>query len=136
MASLSPDWIASKLHELEYARYSRFEIDGSKSTIVASRQVCDCQPAVAMQMLVGVLSNFHGVSNQRDTIVVCGQTAERNIATGLSTSSNTAKNIETIMFRSDGAIYTLTYTFRSATPLPSGEAALTSLCPPPSKPAP
>src|SRR5579872_902429 len=125
---LGPAWVAAPLGKLQYAHYVRHEQDGANSEIFASRQVCDCQPDRAMQMLQAAIGAIPGASSHRETLTACGQPAYRMLATGIATPANAARNFEVVMFRFDNALYVLQYTFRYPTPMVDAENALLSLC--------
>ncbi|MGZ3498870.1 MAG: hypothetical protein ACXWNJ_07565 [Vulcanimicrobiaceae bacterium] len=130
--ALGPEWKAvpfSKDRPSDYASYTRHEQDGTDSTISASRQVCECQPAEAVQTLQSIFKSMPGVSIHSDKITACGQSVDRLIATGLANDTNTKRNLEVLMFRRGPALYTLTYSFRYASPMANAETALTALCP-------
>jgi len=128
--ALSPAWVLlPPTGRYDYAHYARREPDGTNSDISASRQVCDCQPAVALSMAQVALGQLQGVSIRRGAMTICGQSAQRLIATGLVSPGKPARNIEAILFRREPALYTLTYTFHSAAPMPDAENALAALCP-------
>jgi hypothetical protein len=128
---LSLEWTKVALQDKsEYARYVRREPDGTQSDFIASRQVCDCDPANAVLMIGNVFAQVPGAIATRSTIAACGQQAQRIVVTGhANPSSPKANNIEVIAFRKEPAIYTLTYAFKGAAPLAEDEAALLTLCP-------
>lgn len=127
--TLSPAWKPIALDKDEYAHYTRRETDSTDSDIIASRQVCDCQPPVMLSMLTAAFKSRPGVSVTVDTISMCGATPRRLIATGLAGLSDTAHNVEVVVFRREPALYMFEYTFRSAAPMPDAEQALAALCP-------
>ena len=128
--TLSPAWVKRPLDgKYDYARFARREQDGTESEISAARQVCDCQPPVALSMVQLALSSVPGVAITRGPITICGQAAQRLIATGLAAPGKPSKNIEAILFRREPALYTFTYTFLSAAPAADAESALSALCP-------
>jgi hypothetical protein len=58
----------------EYGHYMRHEADGSESALIASRQVCDCQPdhlADLMQHAFATLSKGTAVVRRSDA-TACG----------------------------------------------------------------
>jgi hypothetical protein len=128
--TLLPGWASAPIdNSLEYAHYIRHEPDGTDSDISATRQVCDCQPDHAMQMLWDAFKSIRGASIQQSSIVECGEQADRLIVTGTADKSNEFRNIEVVMFRVEPALFTLTYSFRYAAPMADAEEALTSICP-------
>ena len=111
-----------------YASFKRREGDGTDSIVSGSRQVCDCQPSHAMQMLQSILRTLPGVTLKRDRLTVCGAPAERLIATGLAAPANERKNMEVILFRREPALYSLNYNFRYGAPMADAETFMRTLC--------
>lgn len=130
-ALLPPPWQAvPDLKSTEYARYSRLEQDGSNSVLIGTRQVCECQPATAVQMLATQLHNVPGVSEEHDTKAICGQDAQHLVATGIARPDDANRhNLEVFFFRRGTAMYGLEYFFDAPTPMTDAEAALAALCP-------
>lgn len=129
--SLSAEWTKAPLTEkYQYARYVRKEADGTQSAILASRQVCDCDPVNAAGMIQTAFRQLPGTVVTADSEKVCGQQAQRIVLTGhADPASPDANNLEIIEFRLEPALYSLTYTFKGPAPLPNAEAALLTLCP-------
>jgi hypothetical protein len=125
---LAPEWIVAPLKASDYAHFVRHEQDGTDSDISASQQFCDCQPDDAMKMLESILGPVRGVSTQTSSITACGQPADRMLVTGLAAPKNSQRNLEVVMFRSGGALYSLTYSFRYGAPMTDAESALLTLC--------
>src|SRR5690348_2152940 len=87
--TLSPDWASAPIgNSMEYAHYIRHEPDGTDSDISATRQVCECQPDHAMQMLWDAFKSIPRASIQQSSIVACGEQADRLIVTGTADRSN------------------------------------------------
>ena len=128
---LPPEWtIAPAQDAEEYVRYNRHEQDGTDSAIFARRRVCNCQPAEAVQLVQDAFQKLAGTTTKHDSIVACGHDAERVLVTGVANQQDERRrNIEVVWFRVGAALYTLTYTFRYASPMPDAEDALITLCP-------
>jgi hypothetical protein len=125
-------WTAAALLPLQYMRYVRREPDGTDSTLMATRRVCDCQPDTVITGVQDELSAIsrHTALERRSTMTVCGRPAERLIVTGLAGRQNMPANSEVIAFRDLDALVILSYTFRYADPLADAERTLETLCPP------
>jgi hypothetical protein len=123
---------AAPVSAFEYRRFVRHETDGSDSIISATRRVCDCQ----VQPMQNALAQTFSVASHGTAVVtftdmtLCGQPAEKLVVSGLATPANAVRNAEIVAFRDRGAFFSLSYTFRSASPAPEAESALASLCPP------
>ncbi|MBC5806930.1 MAG: hypothetical protein GIW96_12045 [Candidatus Eremiobacteraeota bacterium] len=129
VAPLGSGWVPVPLEGVgEYARYIRHENDGTDSLLSAGRQVCDCQPDDAMHTLQSIFGRMKSVSVRRDVVEACGHTADRMLVTGLAATASSRRNTEVLMFRGDGALYSLTYTFRYPAPMSDAESALLTLC--------
>jgi hypothetical protein len=127
--ALDAAWKKVPLQKDEYAHYARSEQDGTQSDIIATRQVCDCQPAHLMDMLTSALGPVKGATTAVDSISICGGTQPRFIATGLASPGSGARNMEVIAFRKEPALYMLEFTFNGAKPPAGAETALAALCP-------
>ena len=129
--TLGPAWTpAAHTEKDQYARYVRKEADGTQSAIQASRQVCDCDPGHAVEMIQTVFKQVPDAAVVAGVAMVCGVQARRIIVTGHAGPSNPdANNLEILEFRVEPALYSLTYTFKSKAPVPEDEAALLTLCP-------
>ena len=126
----SADWTKTPplKERFEYARFVRSEPSGPES-ISATRQECDCQPAVAAALAENVLRRVPNVQTGVTDETMCGFPAKRLVLTGHAHPGGNKNNIVVYWFRSGSALYTLTYTFRSEKPAPEAVASLTSLCP-------
>ena len=127
--ALSEQWKKIPISKDEYAHYVRTEPDGTLSEIIASRQVCDCQPPHLVQMLSSSLAPVKGVTTAVDSVSICGGTRSRFIATGIASSGTGGRNMEVIALRKEPALYVLEYTFTAAKPADDVLSALAALCP-------
>jgi hypothetical protein len=118
--------------KLAYAIYRRREFDRSESVLIASRQVCDCQPPALMADLqrAFTLASKGTAEETLTSTAICGQPALRLVITKMARPDNALKNDEVIAFRDGPALVTLHYIFRSDQPMPDAESAMTLLCPP------
>jgi hypothetical protein len=126
---LPATWMKVPLDKDEYAHYARTEPDGTRSEIIASRQVCDCQPPHLMAMLASTLAPVKGVTTAVDRVTICGGSQPRFIATGLANAGSAAKNMEIVALRKEPALYTLEFTFNGSKPPADAESALAAFCP-------
>jgi hypothetical protein len=125
----APAWTVAPLERAsEYAHLVRHELDGTVSDLSAEQQTCDCQPDHAIRMLQSIFKPMSGVSTQTDAITACGQPADRILVTGLAAPKNSRRNIEVVMFRDSGKLYSLTYSFRYVAPMSDAESELLTLC--------
>ena len=116
----------------EYSHYVRHETDNSDSVLIATRRICDCQVEPLLTGVMHALTTITkgGAVENRTSLSLCGQSAQRLLVTGLPSPTNALRNMEVIAFRDHDALITLDYTFRYASPMPDAERALSALCPP------
>jgi hypothetical protein len=129
---LQPPWHAmTSTDPAEYARYERTEPDGTTSVVIAARHHCTtCQPATTASFVVNQLAAYPGVTAKVDESTMCGQKAQRLLATGIARPDMPyRRNSVAYFFRQGEMMYNFTYTFTSPAPLASAEAALSALCP-------
>ncbi len=127
--ALGAAWKKLPLEKGELAHYVRTEADGTQTELIASRQVCDCQPANFVKMLTAAFATVKGVDTTSDTVSICGGSQQRVVATGLATAASGTHNIEVIAFRKEPALVTLEMLFKSAKAPADAESALAALCP-------
>jgi hypothetical protein len=131
-SGLLTGWTAMPSEPTEYSHYVRHETDNSDSILIATRRVCDCQ---VEPLLTGVMRGLTTITKgaaveNRTSLSLCGQPAQRIVVTGLPSPANALRNLEVIAFRDHDALVTLAYTFRYASPMPDAERAQIALCPP------
>jgi hypothetical protein len=123
-----PGWTAAPLDAGLLDNFTRTESDGSVSTLLVRRQVCDCQPEEMGDLLERLLRQYSSVTITRDTVQVCGQKASRFIVTGMATMPG-KKNMVVITFRSGDALIAQQYIFTQAQPAADAVTTLEGLCP-------
>lgn len=115
----------------QYARYVRQEQDGTNSELSAIRQACNtCQPGFMAQYLYNGYARIASITASHTIGQICGREAHHVLAVGVTAWDPRERNIEAFFFKDGATLYTLSYTFQTAAPMPDAEVALEALCPP------